>query len=71
MLPVFKHLGARRRYEQGVPLPILDSEVEAFCRLRGLVLRPQDLEALERLDCAWLLAMREPAYDGAAEEGSG
>ena len=58
VLPLFHHLSARRPMEQGVPLPIRDSEIEAYCRIAGLRLSHADLEWLYTLDREWLTAMR-------------
>lgn len=51
-----------------MPLAILDSEIEAHCRLRRIRLTPQDLDALDRLDAAWLTAMRKAPQQEAPSE---
>ena len=42
-----------------LPLPIKPSEMEAWARLRGVKLRPWEVELIWSLDRCWLKAMRK------------
>lgn len=57
ILPLFYRLSARRSFEQGVPLAIRHSEIEALLRLERVQLKPWELDALEILDGAWLASV--------------
>ena len=59
VLPAFLHLSGRRPFEQGQPLPIQDTEIEAYARLRRIPLTPHDVDLITTLDGAWLKAMRK------------
>lgn len=58
VLPAFQELSGSRSFEQGQPLPLRPTEIEAWARLRGITWRNWELELLGVLDVAWLTAMR-------------
>lgn len=59
VLDAFQDLSLTRPFEQGQPLPLLRREMEAWMRVKGVPLRPFEVELIEVLDRAWLKAMRE------------
>lgn len=64
VLPIFRHLSARRRFEQGTPLPLRDGDILGWCQLHRQALSPRDIELIQLLDTAWIQASQtkgEPA----------
>lgn len=63
---VFQTLSAGRTYHAAGPNPIQFGEIEAFCRLKNLPLRPHHVETLQAMDAAWLghAFSRRPAPPG-------
>jgi len=59
--PIFLDLAATRPYEQGVPLPIRETEIMAWCANRGRRLSFGTLQALRMLDAAWIRVMTRAA----------
>jgi hypothetical protein len=49
-------LASRRQSSGFGPMKLSWSEIDAFNRLSGLVLRPWEIEVIEALDGAWMAA---------------
>lgn len=62
----FSDLNGTRTWHQAGPNPIGYAEIEAYARLTGQPLRPQDVRAIRQLDEAWIAAVhqRREAGDG-------
>lgn len=59
MLSIFHKLAGTRTYVgEGTPMPIRDSEILAWSRLRDEPLSQVDLLMLDLLDDTWLRVMR-------------
>lgn len=65
----FADLTATRTWHAHGPNPITYCEIEAYARLNGIPIRPQDVAAIRRLDAAWLSATLSKLRQGAAPGG--
>jgi len=51
----FTHFHYRRQHNlNGVPLPFMDSEMLAYCEMRGVINRPRFHSLICQVDKAWL-----------------